>query len=187
MARLDSAQALGNGSQAPDSRIPAATLDSQKLPGPLAPQPPDMGSIKTPMSIAGTMDLSNPRSNPISGGPPASLLGSQDTATSVKSTCHPTYSFLRTPELHGILSQDLSFLISQGCFMVPQRSALDEFMEQYFRHVHPMLPLLNEADVWRSYKLQGQGCNEEDKISILVLQGILFTSCGVWQPCIRVC
>lgn len=138
-----------------------------------------MGTIKTPMSIAGTMDLSNPTSIPVPGGPPPPFLGPQDTATAVKSTCHPTYSFLRTPDLQGILSQDLSFLISQGCFMVPQRSALDEFMEQYFRHVHPMLPLLNEADVWRSYKLQGRGFSEEDKISILVLQGILFTSCGV--------
>ena len=129
------------------------------------------------MTLASTLEL--PNSNPVPGGPPPPFPGPQDASTAVKSTCHPTYSFLRNPELHGILSQDLSFLITQGCFMVPQRAALDEFMRQYFRHVHPMLPLLNEADVWRSYKLQGRGCSEGEKISILVLQGILFTSCGV--------
>lgn len=129
------------------------------------------------MTLAPALDLST--SNSMSGGPPPPFPGPQNTSTAVKSTCHPTYSFLRNPELGGILSQDLSFLVSQGCFMVPQRSALDEFMRQYFRHVHPMLPLLNEADVWRSYNLQGRGCSEDEKISILVLQGILFTSCGV--------
>ena len=162
------------------------SLDLQKLAGPPPAQPPGMDMIKTPMPIAGTMDFSALSTNSIQGGPPPPFAGPQDTATAVKSTCHPTYSFLRTPDLQGILSQDLTFLISQGCFMVPQRSALDEFMQQYFRHVHPMLPLLNEADVSRAYKLHGNGCNEEEKISILVLQGILFTSCGVRQtytPC----
>lgn len=149
------------------------------MPGGPPPQQtgPATSSVNTPMTLVGFPN----RSDPIPGGgpPPPPFPAPQSASTAVKSTCHPTYSFLRNPDLHGILAQDLSFLVSQGCFMVPQRSVLDEFMRQYFRHVHPMLPLLNEADVWKSYKSQGQGCSEEEKISILVLQGILFTSCGV--------
>ncbi|SPO02044.1 related to cutinase transcription factor 1 beta [Cephalotrichum gorgonifer] len=84
-----------------------------------------------------------------------------------KPSCHPTYAFLQSPDFRTILPQDLSFLVSQGCFVVPQRNALDEFMQQYFLHVHPLLPILNEADVWRSYNLRDAVSDDEEKISIL--------------------
>ncbi|KAL2670134.1 hypothetical protein Neosp_015015 [[Neocosmospora] mangrovei] len=91
-------------------------------------------------------------------------------------TCHPDYSFLQAPDTKSLLPQDLAFLTSQGCFIVPHRAALDEFMQQYFLHVHPMLPILNEKDHWQAYNSQdsqGQG-----GMSILVLQGLLFVSSG---------
>ena len=162
------------------ARVPPASLD-----GP-APPPRDLAALRTPLTLAAaptSVDLAPAPSIP--GGPPPPFPAPQaPSGPPIKSTCHPTYSFLRNPDLRGILAQDLSFLVSQGCFMVPQRAALDEFMRQYFRHVHPMLPLLDEADVWRSYKNQGRGCGDEEKLSILVLQGILFTSCGVcFSPC----
>ncbi|KAF4974207.1 hypothetical protein FZEAL_8867 [Fusarium zealandicum] len=92
------------------------------------------------------------------------------------SQCHPDYSFLQAPDTRNLLPQDLAFLVGQGCFVVPHRAALDEFMRQYFLHVHPMLPVLNESDHWQSY-------NSEDtespyKMSFLVLQGVLFISAG---------
>lgn len=95
-------------------------------------------------------------------------------------TCHPDYSFLQAPDTKSLLPQDLAFLTSQGCFIVPHRAALDEFMQQYFLHVHPMLPILNEKDHWQAYNSQdsqGQG-----RMSILVLQGLLFVSSGVRSP-----
>lgn len=95
-------------------------------------------------------------------------------------TCHPDYSFLQAPDTASLLPQDLAFLTSQGCFIVPHRAALDEFMQQYFLHVHPMLPILNEKDHWQAYNSQdsqGQG-----GMSILVLQGLLFVSSGVRSP-----
>ena len=135
---------------------------------------------KTPLTLGATIDFSKPSSLSLAGPPPSALSETQTRST--RPSCHPTYSFLRTPDFNGILSQDLSFLISQGCFMVPQRAVLDEFVEQYFRHDHPMLPLLSEADVSRAYKLADPDCEEQDKMSILVLQGILFTSCSVGSP-----
>jgi len=75
------------------------------------------------------------------------------------------------------LPQDLQFLVSQGCFIVPQRAALDDFLRQYFLHVHPMLPILNEKDFWLSYNsVEG---DVEYEMPMLVLQGVLFISSGV--------
>lgn len=94
-----------------------------------------------------------------------------------ETSCHPDYSFLQAPDTKNLLPQDLAFLTSQGCFVVPHRAALDEFMRQYFMHVHPMLPILDESDHWLSYNSrEGEG---ERKMSFLVLQGILFISSGV--------
>ncbi|KAM0079797.1 hypothetical protein ACKRZS_008056 [Fusarium odoratissimum] len=67
------------------------------------------------------------------------------------SPTHPDYAFLQVPDTKDLLPQDLAFLVSQGCFVVPQRAALDDFLRQYFLHVHPMLPILNEKDFWLSY------------------------------------
>ncbi|RSL47812.1 hypothetical protein CEP54_013217 [Fusarium duplospermum] len=92
------------------------------------------------------------------------------------STCHPDYSFLQAPDTKSLLPQDLAFLTSQGCFVVPHRAALDEFMQQYFLHVHPMLPILNEKDHWQAYNSQDP--QSQGGMSILVLQGLLFVSSG---------
>ncbi|KAF4448686.1 hypothetical protein F53441_7940 [Fusarium austroafricanum] len=90
--------------------------------------------------------------------------------------CHPDYAFLQIPDTKDLLPQDLAFLVSQGCFVVPQRAALDDFLRQYFLHVHPMLPLLNEKDFWLSYN--SVDSDVEYEMPMLVLQGILFISSG---------
>lgn len=172
-------RATTGGAPALDTATPIS-LEKQRLYSQSSSYASDISVAKTPLTVPGSIDFSKPSSLSLSGPPPTALAETQ--ARSTRPTCHPTYSFLRTPDFNGILSQDLSFLISQGCFMVPQRAVLDEFIEQYFRHVHPMLPLLSEADVCRAYKLGDPDCEEEDKMSILVLQGILFTSCGVRCP-----
>jgi hypothetical protein len=61
--------------------------------------------------------------------------------------------------------------------VVPQRAALDDFLRQYFLHVHPMLPILNEKDFWLSYNSVDN--DVEYEMPMLVLQGILFISSGV--------
>jgi hypothetical protein len=93
------------------------------------------------------------------------------------SPTHPDYAFLQVPDTKDLLPQDLAFLVSQGCFVVPQRAALDDFLRQYFLHVHPMLPILNEKDFWLSYNSVDN--DVEYEMPMLVLQGILFISSGV--------
>ncbi|EXM12876.1 hypothetical protein FoTM2_010693 [Fusarium oxysporum f. sp. vasinfectum] len=92
------------------------------------------------------------------------------------SPTHPDYAFLQVPDTKDLLPQDLAFLVSQGCFVVPQRAALDDFLRQYFLHVHPMLPILNEKDFWLSYNSVDN--DVEYEMPMLVLQGILFISSG---------
>jgi hypothetical protein len=48
------------------------------------------------------------------------------------------YSFIVAPELRRIPPQDLHFLELQGCLLVPAQPLLDEFVREYFLHVHPV-------------------------------------------------
>ncbi|KAH6651705.1 hypothetical protein BKA67DRAFT_679981 [Truncatella angustata] len=87
------------------------------------------------------------------------------------------YPFLSMNNLPNIMPQDVNYLESQGCFRVPTREILDEFVQQYFLHVHPVLPMLNEGDFWDMYGDSGHGGSGE-RMSLLVLQTMLFSSCN---------
>ncbi|KAI1267608.1 hypothetical protein F5Y18DRAFT_306748 [Xylariaceae sp. FL1019] len=87
------------------------------------------------------------------------------------------YPFLTINNLHNIMPQDVNYLESQGCLRVPTRVILDEFVKQYFLHVHPLLPLINEGDFWELYCHQGNG-GATEKMSLLVFQAILFSCCN---------
>ncbi|ORY69028.1 uncharacterized protein BCR38DRAFT_472437 [Pseudomassariella vexata] len=62
-----------------------------------------------------------------------------------------SHSFLNMWKVLDIGHGDIRYLESQGCLRVPTKSILDEFLRNYFLHVHPMLPLLNERDFWDMY------------------------------------
>lgn len=86
------------------------------------------------------------------------------------------YPFLCINNLPNIMPQDVNYLETQGCFRIPTREILDEFVQQYFLHVHPMLPMINEGDFWDMYGHSGHG-GSGDKMSLLVFQAMLFSSC----------
>ncbi|KAI1855664.1 hypothetical protein JX265_006067 [Neoarthrinium moseri] len=87
------------------------------------------------------------------------------------------YPFLSVNNLHNIMPQDVNYLESQGCFRVPTREILDEFVQQYFLHIHPMLPMLNEGDFWDIYGHCGHG-GSGDKMPLLVFYSMIFSSCN---------
>lgn len=87
------------------------------------------------------------------------------------------YPFLSVNNLHNIMPQDVNYLESQGCLRVPLPEFLDEFVKQYFLHVHPLTPMISEADFWDMYGNQGFGGSGE-RMSLLVFQSILFVSCN---------
>ncbi|KAK2043777.1 fungal-specific transcription factor domain-containing protein [Colletotrichum somersetense] len=88
------------------------------------------------------------------------------------------YPFLALSNLHGIPPQDVNYLELQGCLRVPTRTILDEFVQQYFLHVHPLFPMLNEGDFWDVYCANPNSHVPIEKLSLLVFQAMLFSSCN---------
>lgn len=78
----------------------------------------------------------------------------------------------------SLTAQDLAFLEAKGALHVPERPLLDEFMRQYFLHVHPMLPLIDEGDFWDTY----QQTDATKLIPLLLFQAMVFASCTVSFP-----
>ncbi|KAI0837193.1 fungal-specific transcription factor domain-containing protein [Hypoxylon sp. FL0890] len=87
------------------------------------------------------------------------------------------YPFITIGNLHNIMPQDVNYLESQGCLRIPTRAILDEFVQQYFLHIHPIMPILNEGEFWDMYCNQSSS-GPTDKITLVFLQALLFSSCN---------
>lgn len=81
-------------------------------------------------------------------------------------------AFVNDPDLSKLPLDDVTFLRQQGCLSVPPRPILDEFIREYFLHVHPMLPLMDESVFWEQYK------QKTNKVSLFLIQAMLFASCS---------
>lgn len=88
------------------------------------------------------------------------------------------YPFIEVNNLSAIPPQDVNYLDLQGCLRVPTKTILDEFVKQFFLHVHPIMPLLNEGDFWEMYASQSQGTHVSTRISLLKIHAMLFSVCG---------
>ncbi|CAG8291582.1 unnamed protein product [Penicillium nalgiovense] len=84
------------------------------------------------------------------------------------------YAFVDSQQLLSLPSEDVAFLTSKGCLSLPASNAIDEFAQQYFKRIHPLVPVLDEAKFWCIYRSkQATG----SKISLFVLQSLIFASC----------
>ncbi|KAL5359061.1 hypothetical protein BJX96DRAFT_174018 [Aspergillus floccosus] len=91
---------------------------------------------------------------------------------------YSAYSYLELRNLQVLDKEDISYLTSKGCLMLPAQPALDDFVKQYFLHVHPGTPVLDEASFWHMYLECDSGhIARGQKMSVFVLQAMLFTSC----------
>jgi hypothetical protein len=54
------------------------------------------------------------------------------------------------------------------------RGLLNEFIREYFLHVHPNLPVINEADFWDTYTN-----NRREPVPLILFQAMLFAACSV--------
>ncbi|KAI2630308.1 fungal-specific transcription factor domain-containing protein [Hypomontagnella submonticulosa] len=84
------------------------------------------------------------------------------------------YPFISLGNIHNIMPQDVNYLESQGCLRIPTRAILDEFVQQYFLHIHPIMPILNEGDFWDMYN-QSSG-EPTQKVTLVFFQALLFSS-----------
>ncbi|KAJ5838738.1 uncharacterized protein N7525_003926 [Penicillium rubens] len=53
------------------------------------------------------------------------------------------YAFI---ELLSLPSEDVAYLSSDDCFTLPGTDALNEFIQEYFKRVHSLVPVLDEAE-----------------------------------------
>ncbi|KAJ5934090.1 hypothetical protein N7466_003637 [Penicillium verhagenii] len=77
--------------------------------------------------------------------------------------------FLCTDNLRCLPSEDINFLWIKGSLSIPDFVLTRDFVHQYFKKMHPMLPVLNEAQFWSAL-----GGNPVEKISIFVFQALMF-------------
>lgn len=117
------------------------------------------------------------QSNPLGPSPAVPLWAEGHKHAMSSDITYSYYPFLSVNNLHNIMPQDVNYLESQGCLRVPLPEFLDEFVKQYFLHVHPLTPMISEADFWDMYGNQGFGGSGE-RMSLLVFQSILFVSCN---------
>lgn len=90
------------------------------------------------------------------------------------------YSFpllLTTRTLRKLPARSVHALVSEQCFIVPPRPLLDHFMVNYFLHVHPLLPMLDECAFWDGYF--GVGPVKDMSFSLFLFQAMLFASSKV--------
>ncbi|KAF5596705.1 cutinase transcription factor 1 beta [Fusarium pseudocircinatum] len=84
-------------------------------------------------------------------GAPGGAISHQGAAQNTRS--HITYSYypFLTVDMFGLEPDDVYYLESRNCLSVPTPDALDDFIREYFLHVHPGLPLLDESQFWAVY------------------------------------
>ncbi|KAH7134420.1 hypothetical protein EDB81DRAFT_803860 [Dactylonectria macrodidyma] len=96
---------------------------------------------------------------------------------------YQTYSFIAISNLSYLPAEDIDYLDFKRCFTVPARPLLDEFVQQYFRYVHPLLPVLNEAVFWDMYQCESESASLWGvRIPLIVLQAMLFSASAFVSP-----
>jgi hypothetical protein len=166
-----------DGARPPPVQPPVSSLNVQGLHRTAAPAV-NMKSMWPGISqgLALTLLEHNPAIIPNVLGSDAPLWAGDQRVGATDDITYTYYPFLCINNLQNIMPQDVNYLETQGCFRVPTREILDEFVQQYFLHFHPMLPMINEGDFWDMYGHSGHG-GSGDRMSLLVFQAMLFSSC----------
>ncbi|KAJ5636862.1 Transcription factor [Penicillium longicatenatum] len=79
------------------------------------------------------------------------------------------HGFLCTENLKCLPSEDINYLLIKGSLNVPDHDTTKEFVVKYFEKLHPMLPVLDEAQFWRAFR-----GNTMDKISLFIFRALMF-------------
>ncbi|KAL3481302.1 fungal-specific transcription factor domain-containing protein [Aspergillus californicus] len=82
------------------------------------------------------------------------------------------YPFIDSQFLGRLDQDEICYLDSQSCFRLPVQSSWHSMLQVYFRHVNPLVPVLDEASFWRSTRE-----NTQSSISLFVAQAVLFAAC----------
>lgn len=88
------------------------------------------------------------------------------------------YNFLTLKSLSKVQPDDVRYLEFTGSLHVPLRPVLDEFVREYFLHVHPVLPVVDERAFWNIYDDSMTNIDEPGGLSLFVFQSMLFAACA---------
>ncbi|KAJ6007890.1 hypothetical protein N7540_011866 [Penicillium herquei] len=86
-----------------------------------------------------------------------------------------SYPFLQLEGHEKMSKQDTEFLSSKGCLHVPAAPFLNEFIKQYFLHIQPCTPIVDESIIWDLYH-ELSGSRSAPGLSLLLFQAMLFAS-----------
>lgn len=181
-AELDRAL-YASGKESPDTAAAATAGDGSPSHSPDQAQRERTHEIPRPEQLAG----SPPKSAPgvVDANTPSPLYpgtkGSDLSLLDETMVAYTTYPFLIVSNLAGLCPQDVAFLEAKGAFHVPIKPILDEFIRQYFLHVHPLCPLLHEGEFWSVYR-QDERAGPAKTISLLLFQAVIFASSSVSPP-----
>jgi hypothetical protein len=93
------------------------------------------------------------------------------------------YPFMDTDVLWRLPQEDISLLEQRRCFHLPGRPAIEDFMREFFKHVNPYLPTVDEADFWDKYTSTTPPAKGMKRISLFLIQSIMFAACPVSTGC----
>lgn len=85
---------------------------------------------------------------------------------------YSNYNFVDAGSLNELSHIDVTYLTEKGCLTLPGEIALEEFFHQYFSHLHPIIPLLSEAEFWAA----------DARVPLLLIQAVLFITSPVGSP-----
>ncbi|CAG8890329.1 unnamed protein product [Penicillium egyptiacum] len=147
---------------------------SQKLANPMPPTYQYSGSNKM-ITDQHTDDLRQSNDHPtLASRLRAHGLSLDDRGTSQPQSTNVPYTGYAFVELLSLPSEDLASLKFNDCLCLPGSNAIDEFVQEYFKRIHPSVPVLDEAEFWRIYR---NNQSTGPKISLFVLQSLLVASC----------
>jgi hypothetical protein len=87
--------------------------------------------------------------------------------------------FLKLDHLSSMSSDDAQALEKSGSLHIPLHSTIDHFVREYFLHVHPNLPMLDEGLFWKMYTGQESSRRDPRQCSLFLFQAMLFAACSV--------
>lgn len=105
------------------------------------------------------------------------ILGAEQAQTTSRG--YSRHALVKSDDFSQNPPQDIEFLRAQGSFQIPVAPAMDNFMHQYFFHVHPHLPIIDESAFWDAFDGKNRGCELDFPISIFTFQAMLFACCSV--------
>jgi hypothetical protein len=87
------------------------------------------------------------------------------------------YGFLCLRGSHKLDCDQRDFLEKRGCFQVPTPAILDMILRQYFTHVQPYLPLIDESSFWEAYSLKVDQGKNSGPICLFVFN-VMMAACS---------